>query len=95
MKLLLGYGIRGKKSVGYGILTNIVGYRLPGLLCIWDTRFGPLGYANIHWDTGYHANMSGSPLINETNRRTQGLTQDHREHDMRVSMLGPGGNPHG
>ena len=45
----IAVGIRGKKkSVGYGIPTNIVGYRVDYVFGIRDTRFGPLGHVNIH-----------------------------------------------
>ena len=61
---ILGYGIPGwsccwdtgyrvKKSVGYGIPTNIMGYRIPGWLCIWDTGYPVWPFGTRKYSLGY------------------------------------------
>ena len=50
--------------MGYGIPTNIVGYRIPGRYdCVKGREIALLGYENIHWDTGYHALKNEYPPL--------------------------------
>ena len=57
VKLLFGYGIGVNNSVGYGIPTNIVGYRIPGRLC-WDTGYQVWPFGTRKYSLGY-----GMPCI--------------------------------
>ena len=52
VKLLLGYGIRVKKSAR-DIPTNIVGYRIPGRLCILDTGYQVWPFGTQKYSLGY------------------------------------------